>query len=64
MSSDEIIKVNIKNYILKKIDNEKVKEFAVKMERLEFKVVKVKLKMVILKFQKLIQMKMNIVKII
>ncbi len=50
MSSDEIIKVNIKNYILKKIDNEKVKEFAVKMERLEFKVVKVKLKMVILKF--------------
>ena len=45
MSSDnEIIKINIKNYILKKIDDEKVKEFAVKMERLEFRVVKVKLK--------------------
>lgn len=43
-SDDEIIKINIKNYILKKIDDEKVKEFAVKMERLEFRVVKVKLK--------------------
>ena len=39
-----IIQVNIKNYILKKIDDEKVREFAVKMERLEFRVVKVKLK--------------------
>lgn len=43
-SDDEIIQVNIKNYILKKIDDEKVREFAVKMERLEFRVVKVKLK--------------------
>ena len=43
-SNDEIIQVNIKNYILKKIDDEKVREFAVKMERLEFRVVKVKLK--------------------
>ena len=43
-SDDEIIKINIKNYILKKIEDEKVKEFAVKMERLEFRVVKVKLK--------------------
>lgn len=43
-SDDEIIQLNIKNYILKKIDDEKVKEFAVKMEVLEFRVVKVKLK--------------------
>lgn len=43
-SDDEIIQVNIKNYILKKIDDEKVREFAVKMERLEFRIVKVKLK--------------------
>lgn len=43
-SEDEIIQVNIKNYILKKIDDEKVREFAVEMERLEFRVVKVKLK--------------------
>lgn len=43
-SDDEIIQLNIKNYILKKIDDEKVHEFAVKMERLEFRAVKVKLK--------------------
>ncbi len=43
-SDDEIIQVNIKNYILKKIDDENVREFAVKMERLEFRIVKVKLK--------------------
>lgn len=43
-SDDEIMQVNIKNYILKKINDEKVREFAVKMERLEFRVVKVKLK--------------------
>lgn len=43
-SDDEIIQINIKNAILKKIDDEKVREFAVQMERLEFRVVKVKLK--------------------
>ena len=43
-SDDEIIRINIKNPILKKIDDENVREFAVKMERLEFRVVKVKLK--------------------
>ena len=40
----EVIRINIKNPILKKIDDENVREFAVKMERLEFRVVKVKLK--------------------
>ena len=43
-SDDEIIQINIKNSILKKINDEKVREFAVKMERLEFRIVKVKLK--------------------
>ena len=43
-SDDEIIQINIKNYILNKIADEKIREFAVKMERLEFRVVKVKLK--------------------
>lgn len=44
ISDNQIIQINIKNPILKKIDDEKVREFAVKMERLEFRVVKVKLK--------------------